>query len=243
VSGGYRRAHIHLRTGTTWFDEPSYDDVVNFIKNFGGRQTQPKFRDRSLIEILAEQESIRLVAAKVDQDHVKVFHRDQYATIERKNDGKGKTYRYLPEKGDPLEYLSLAQTRSLTDGKFHDGRAWLEASCSSEFPDFVPQIVEMFDSSRAGQIVVFADRGWDFSRFDLGGHGSALKDDIRVPFVVVGPDIRVGEFGCARIVDILPTVLDLMGLSDRLERLGKIDGVSLMSELIAGGESQKSKTP
>ena len=111
---------------------------------------------------------------------------------------------------------------------------WLRASCDSEFPDFVPQICEVFDSNRAGQILLFATRGWDFDKKGLGGHGSVIPSDMNIPFMFAGPGIPKGShIRTARVVDLMPTVMEMLGCSDRLKNVGPIDGKSLMPVLTA----------
>jgi len=245
VTGGNRRSHIHLRTGQFWTDRPKYAEVVDFVNKFAPSARQ-QAKDATLMEMLAGQEAVRLVAARVDDNHAEVFFRNERAIIERRVTAGQKTYRYRTIKGDPLRYTACRFTSAeggLVDNAFHDADRWLAASCRSEFPDFVPQIIEMFDSPRAGEIVLFADRGWDFSANDLGGHGSALKDDMIVPFVLVGPDIAHGEILTARLVDIVPTVLDILGLSDRLTQAGKLDGKSILPKVRHLADTDSSPQP
>ena len=49
----------------------------------------------------------------------------------------------------------------------------------------MPQSVEMFDSPRAGDIVLFAATDWSFNKDDQGGHGSCLPRDMHMPMKVV----------------------------------------------------------
>lgn len=242
VNGGNRRAHVHLRTGPFWYDEPTYDQVLTFVKKFVPNW-QKRVRSDNLMHVFAWQPAVRLVAAKRDRHRVMIFFRDQTALIERKP--QTNTYRYQPLRGDPLGYRDAEPTRTLIDGTFHDGQTWLAASAPGDFPDFVPQIVPMFDSPRAGQIVLFAANGWDFSPADRSGHGSALRQDMIVPFVVAGPGIRQGEIPTARVVDIVPTVVDLLGLNDRLRQAGQLDGRSLWPNItdMTRPQTTTGKTP
>ena len=228
INGGSRRAHLHLRTDEHWFHEPTPQETQEFLAHRA--DPAPVCRGMTLHQTLAKQTPVRLVAVKAGPDRVEVLHRDARGLIERELRDGVKRYRYTPTAGDPLSY-DEPHVKSLLDGQFHESRQWLAASCRSEFPDFVPQVVEMFDSGRAGQIVIFADRGWDFSPIDLGGHGSAIRDDMIVPFFVAGPDIPHGEILTARLVDLVPTVLDIMNLADRQALFGQFDGQSILDEL------------
>ena len=231
VNGGSRRVHVHLRSGQYWTTEPTYQDTQTFLSQYGS--PKPKYQQMTLPQILAQQEPLRLVAVKVDDNRVEILYRDWRAMIERKIENGQKLYRYQPVTGDPLTYSLYSHSQKLTDGQFHDSQTWLQISANTAIPDFVPQIVEMFDSPRAGQIVFFADTGWNFSTTEVGGHGSIVREDMIVPFIIAGPEIRQGEFHAARLVDLVPTILDIMNLSDRANQFGELDGISRLPEITA----------
>ena len=142
-----------------------------------------------------------------------------------------KQYRYHVIDGeDPLDYADVLRDSGLLDGKYHSGRAWLEATVKSEYPDLVVQIAEMFDSARAGDLVIFAADGWDFARENVGGHGSVRAEDMLVPMIFAGPGIGAGKtIETARTVDIAPTIIDMIDPS-KLEHY-QFDGRSLLERL------------
>ncbi len=151
----------------------------------------------------------------------------------RKGRGRGATYRYAVREGsDPLGYQSDEAARALMDGGFHSADAWFSATAGTDAPDLPGQICEMFDSHRAGDVMLFAARGWGFSWWENAGHGSITADDMFVPMVWAGPDIAVGgKVDGARTCDIMPTILDVLGVLDRLADHPPIDGVSLLGKL------------
>lgn len=117
-------------------------------------------------------------------------------------------------------------------GGWHSSRDWLTATASNHFPDFIPQVVEMFDSVRAGDMVIFARDDWMLSPSGKGDHGSNLRADMRIPMYFAGADLPKGrKIQCARLVDLVPTILELIGEEQRIERLGAIDGKSLVEQL------------
>jgi arylsulfatase A-like enzyme len=121
-------------------------------------------------------------------------------------------YRLLPVAGDPLGYLGDPVLAEFVCAGWHDSRDWLAVTADNEFPDFVPQIADLFDSPRAGDILAFAAADWSFSLWHAGGHGSALARDMRVSMFVSGPDLPPGSrITHARLVDVAPTILDLLG--------------------------------
>jgi hypothetical protein len=174
-------------------------------------------------------------------DSVGVRSRDGLGLIERRvgpvgQGGPGaaaKAYRYKVISGeDPLGYAAVPRAAALCDGGWHSSREWLEATASAEHPDAVPQLAEMFDNPRVGDVVIFAAPGHDFDPHNLGGHGGMTRGDMRIPFYIAGPGIVAGrKLPAARLADLTPTLLDLMGLGERLKDYPGLDGVSLAERL------------
>ncbi len=228
VNGGSRRIHVHLRACNSWINEPTFNDVEHFLERCYP-DTYAKEGNRDLLNILSHEPGVGITTAKMDANNVLVLSAMGCGQVSRRilPDGT-KEYAYQEIATDPLNYLKYGPTAKLMDGKFHDSRTWLEASCGSEYPDFVPQIVEMYDSPRAGQIVAFAAPGWSFKHIDHSGHSSVLRADMIVPFIIAGPGICRKTLLTARQVDIMPTILDMMGELDKVKTVGPIDGISLL---------------
>ncbi|MFQ6049217.1 MAG: hypothetical protein ACE5K7_07625, partial [Phycisphaerae bacterium] len=116
----------------------------------------------------------------------------------------------------------------------HTSRQWLAATATAQIPDFVGQIVELFDSPRAGDVVLFARPGWSFNSSDLAGHGSIYAGEMRVVMAFAGPGIPAGRaIDYARNSDVLPSVVELLGARRRLKHIGRFDGLSLVGRLTA----------
>jgi len=95
----------------------------------------------------------------------------------------------------------------------------------------------MFDSYRAGDVVLFAADNWSFGPW-LGAHGSCIARDMHVPLFFAGPGLTGGAaIEHARLVDIMPTILDLLGELQRLSDIDPIDGVSLIDKLLNAGQN------
>jgi hypothetical protein len=88
----------------------------------------------------------------------------------------------------------------------------------------------LLDSPRAGDVVVFARRGWSFHPSHASDHGGPLEDEILVPVVVAGCGIGHGELPVVRQVDVLPTVLEFLGRRGPVEGL---DGRSFLKHVEA----------
>ncbi|HUU36197.1 MAG TPA: sulfatase-like hydrolase/transferase [Vicinamibacterales bacterium] len=71
-------------------------------------------------------------------------------------------------------------------------------------------------------VVVTADHGEALGEHDETGHGFFVYETtLRVPFVMRGPGIAAGTAigGTVRSIDLMPTVLDLLGLGDKTPAL------------------------
>jgi arylsulfatase A-like enzyme len=219
VNGGYRRGILYLRNGDDW-SLPARPDQVQPVARF-----------------LAKQEAVCLTAYPDSGEGIWVENNLGRARIERNAEINAKSlnnkqYRYLVVDGqDPLGYDVWLRETGLLDGIFHTGVEWLAGSLKSEFPDLPVQIIEMFDSHRAGDLIVFARDGWDFDRSNLGGHGSAVATDMLVPMVFSGPGILPGStIPAARTVDVAPTVIEM--LDKKKLDVYDFDGRSLLEEMM-----------
>lgn len=133
---------------------------------------------------------------------------------------------------DPLGYLQDAALeramgsvsavgRWLAD--WHGEREWLRVTARSEYPDAVVAVARFFDwqppvddlaLACTPDLVVTASRGWSFRSDEETGsdHGSLLPESMRISLFVAGPNIRHGVWPQPqRIVDVLPTVLEMIG--------------------------------
>lgn len=231
VNGGARRAQIHLNANATWQDAPTFADTMSFVQKFSKNEAT-KNSSQTLIDMLIAQKPVDAAMARIDANRSLIVTKSGRAVVERRiaSDGR-KEYRYLIETGDPLGYKAIPRAAALITSGFADAQSWLDATAEATYPDIVPQTVELFDSPRAGQIIIFAADGWDFSRRDLGGHGSIFRQDMIVPMVFAGPDIAPGQLHAARIVDVMPTILDVMGVGDRANQFGTLDGHTLLPRM------------
>jgi arylsulfatase A-like enzyme len=96
----------------------------------------------------------------------------------------------------------------------------------------VPQLGEVFQDPRAGEIIIFAAPGWSFCRDYVGGHGGIERDEMLIPMYFAGPGLLPhGKVGTARLADLVPTVLDLMGWRASVAHPQHFDGVSIADSL------------
>jgi hypothetical protein len=212
-----RVARIYLQGEHGWSFTPSSEEVAEWI------EAEPAIPDLPAVDLALYQ---------VNEDAVGVVSARGRALIERRRVGKQYEYRIAEYKGDPLDYKSHSLILKMMNSDWHRSRDWLRATAHVSYPDFVPQAVEMFDSPRAGEVVLFAADGWALNEGEKGGHGSIAQRDMRIPMYFAGPDLpRGAEIPYGRLVDVTPTILGLLEESHRLEDYPPVDGVNMENRL------------
>jgi hypothetical protein len=215
-----RLAMVHLKGKRGWAFRPGPKEVFDWIT------TSPAIH---------ELPCVGMVFARAGDNRVALFSHNGRAVIERKGDGAGVKYRVAKYVGDPLGYKALPEVKTLVGGNWYSSRDWLAATAYTKFPDCVPQAVEMFDSSRTGDVVIMAGEKASLSPKEYGGHGSCLQRDMRTVMYFAGPGLPAGNrIHHARLVDVMPTILGLLGEEQRLEQIGSVDGVNLTELLCVG---------
>lgn len=131
------------------------------------------------------------------------------------------SYEFDTQKGDPLNYSSDSRMKHLLDGTIHHSREWLEASASTEYPDNVLSLWQIFRDGRAGEIFLVAKDDMIFRKKKNGSHGSNNREDMGIPLMLSGPTVKKGAFNTIRGVDIYPIMLDWFGIEGNIS-----DGVN-----------------
>jgi len=235
VVGAYRRAAIHVRGASSW-DEPADPTRVAEIANTiasSWMDNQPSVWS-----------AVELMCLRAGDDAVVIRSRRGTTRVERRHVNDRAEYRLVagagesdvsPEKTGAAASIVLGYDANATVDAFvlsgwRDGDEWLSATANAPHPDFVVQVIEMFDSPRTGDLVLFAAEDWSFDDESAGGHGSSLRTDMHIPMFWSGPDLpRGASVDAARLVDVTPTILDLFGLDDAA--MGAMDGESLLPRL------------
>jgi hypothetical protein len=118
---------------------------------------------------------------------------------------QGSCIRYEAVLGDPLG-LGVADFRL-------DDRDMLDRSRGTDLPDAPRQLLQLFRSARAGDLVLAAGPGADFrGSWEIpehrSGHGSLLAAHMQVPIAASIPLPPAA----LRTVDLMPTILETLGV-------------------------------
>ncbi|NOX57486.1 MAG: hypothetical protein GXP29_01340 [Planctomycetes bacterium] len=221
INGAYRRIEIHLKGEDGWHEHASRTSINRLI-----RSEQKGF--------CGGLPGILLASTRKNENAVLIHTPARTFRIDREIERGQKHYRVTKQRAKathptaPVDELLTGWA----DGTWRSSREWLARSAHTSLPDFVPQIVEYFDSSRAGDIVLFSKGEWSFHADGNGGHGSCLASDMRIPMFFSGPSLPKGAgINTARLVDVMPTILDMLNESHRLDDANPIDGISLLPKL------------
>lgn len=190
-----------------WDIRPSARDLANYPA--AGLDPTGK----TLVDLpaeLASQQAVDAVAYRAGDHRVRL--RRAGGEVEfAQPDGPGGdvTYRLISGE-DPLGWNRAVAADALA-GKPFSPRQWLNMTAGTEFPDVPAQLLAYFRGSRAGDLVAFAAPGWDFGTSKKAGHGGLRPGEMLAPLLIAGPDISRAELPAARTVDLVPTILTLMG--------------------------------
>src|SRR3990167_101075 len=179
--------HLYFKDKEGWVGRTSFE-------------TLEKTRQDLIFELL-NQEGIDLIAGESEDSSIVVMSRRGKAKIQLDKEG---LIHYSVEKSDPFGYGTLPS--QMTD------RESLKLTFSTEYPDALVQLLQIFRSERTGDLVVSAKKGWDLRhRFEhpehRSSHGSLIKEHMMVPFFA---NVPIAE-KYVRTCDVYPTVLKLMG--------------------------------
>jgi hypothetical protein len=229
---GDRYASLHLQSTDGWSRHPALDEILSFHRH-GAASLAPAVADLTFPEVLVRQPAIDFAAVRVSDDEVRLWGKHGSSVVGRHRLEDRAVYRYRVVAGDdPLGYASDPRASGLCDGQFHEPSDWLAATATLPHPDIAPRLGEAFESPRAGDIMIFAAPGWDFSLQSLGGHGGLERDEMLIPMYFAGPDLPPGsKVGAARLSDLVPTLLELMGWRDSAVHPSHFDGVSIADRL------------
>jgi arylsulfatase A-like enzyme len=135
----------------------------------------------------------------------------------------------LPDRGE-VQSGVLAAASELYDGEVRAN--------DDSLRDLVLRLREL-GLDRETLLVVTSDHGEEFFEHGRPGHGKSLYEEVtRVPLVLHAPGVVPAgtKLPTVGLADLVPTVLDLLGIHPRLPEGYRFDGRSWAAELRAGRE-------
>ncbi len=129
------------------------------------------------------------------------------------------------------ENLTREQVWTLSD-RYDGNIAWADNTLG-EFFDWFDQT----EASKNTYVIITSDHGEEFFEHGFVDHANSLyKELVHVPLIVRGPGIQSRHFKeTVSLVDIVPTVLELLGINWQ----GESDGASYASLLKSGKSKNK----
>lgn len=103
--------------------------------------------------------------------------------------------------------------------------------------DLLKKLEHLGVSNDNTYFMITADHGEEFMEHGRFGHGYLYDETIKVPLILTGPDIDGNKVYCEQVelLDVPPTIAELMGLEENKNFLGK----SLIPEIHNGSERRE----
>lgn len=237
VPGGSNISELYVRRKfqgrvLDWDEFCSYSQLRDYPIESRFQDT----RNVDIIGLLLEQEGVGEVLAAVYDNAVKVHTRDRgSATIYRRPGLGNDTFAYQAHESsngaDPFGYLNdpeaedmVCADRNMTvenwveerfDRHFHPLRKWVRATLNTDYPAAAPLIPKAFTKhNTTSDIIVNATPPYNFSKYFQGDHGTLIRESVTSGMLIAGPGVRAGaDISDFMLVDVLPTMLKLLGVS------------------------------
>ena len=166
-----------------------------------------------LVHEIIQIKGIEFVIYRKSEHEVVIYHKKGIGMI-REHNGR---YRYGHRREDPLKYSMYKKTKRLINGHFHSSMKWLKASFDSEYPDAIYRVFKLLQHPKSGDAIIIASKGYDMGKdYELvvknfkGGHGGLHADNLRVPYIIAGKNIKKKKVKFARAEDVGRYLLDMM---------------------------------
>ena len=165
--------------------------------------------------------------------HIEYLEKDsgkkRHGMIEYRGFGKDQQTKYTFEGNGFYQYSDTEKSAKILDNKFHTLEEWLEATNHINFPIIIDQIPRYFKNPRSCDIIISTLGEYGFN-YDHGVtqsaspyiHDIGIRECMIVPFIIGGSaEIPKMDLSYCKTTDMVPTLLDLLGIKPHLSVVGK----------------------
>ncbi|MHC1591966.1 MAG: alkaline phosphatase family protein [Candidatus Helarchaeales archaeon] len=186
--------------GLFWFvtgSDPSQPLSLNELQNYGTQGL-------NLIECISSLKGIeRIFYFDEQEDLIHGIFENRHGTIAWR---EGLT---CIDGDDIFNYESHSLASKLERGKFYDCQTWLEHTYNADLPLLPDQIGRLFHNDNRPDLIACTDRKTVYHH--LNSHDAYTQESMNVPLLISGTGIDKNKLEFARVVDIVPTILSLLG--------------------------------
>jgi len=218
--------------GDTWFHHPTQNQLENYIVSGKGK------KKINLIDTLWNIPGVKFMYYREkkfmpDNGQIIVLRKDEktgkiyQGKIEYMSFGKEQKTKYSYDEMDIFGYNS--HIKESYQRKAYTIDEWLNLTNQVDFPMVIDQIPRYFKNPRSGDIIVstLGDPVFNYEHGKTSGkspfsHDIGLRKSMIVPFIIGGsPDIPSMELSYCKTTDMVPTLLDLLGIRPHSSVVGK----------------------
>lgn len=180
--------------------------------------------DESSILIANRQRGLAIVDRVQRADRTFLYRYQVVRNVRASNDGSIHFELVTRPSADPLRMAGAVSAGIF--GRYHDEQSWLKITMGTVYPDSVVSMcrhmlwqphLSVRARDFAADLVITANPDWQFCTHNKPGtaHGHPFVETMRMSFFVAGPNIRREAIVTdpVRSVDLLPTVLEMAGVS------------------------------
>jgi hypothetical protein len=220
--------------GDTWHHHPTIEQM----KNFKPSGTGSKYID--LINSLWKMPGIKFMYYRDDNNTPDkgIIHLEKKdiktgkiikGEIEYQGHGKEQSTKYTFYDEELFGYKNHDEIKELLDGKPHTINEWLSVTYNIDFPMFIDLLPRYFKNPRSCDIMTSTCGEYGFN-YEHGktvnshvySHDIALKKSMTVPLIIGGsPEIPKLKIDFCKTTDVVPTLLDLLGIKPHSSVVGK----------------------
>lgn len=210
--GGNSDGLIYLKGLDRSTNTLEWDGVIdgNLLRNY----PLPGRKPLNLLRRLVAEPGVGLVAYREGSRHFVFVNRRGQSRL---SGSTGEGWKYAVESGqDPFQYDEAGVLPQVSGHLTEE--EWLDATCETMCPNAPVNLAHALSHpSRSPALVLVANDGYDFIPSFLktsipGSHGGIGRHHVVVPFMVRGPGVSRQSVKTCRIVDVVPTMLGLLGI-------------------------------